>query len=242
MDRDEALRRVPMFAALPPDARAEISSLFASATYRSGDYIFLENDHATHLFVLLSGVVKLVKHSETGRDVILRIFTPGEVFGGIAFQLGQKYPVTAQTQTDAAVLILGERDFLNIVRRYPEVALTLIRVLASHLHDAHEQIRQLVTERVERRLARKLLELAGRVGIPEGKHTRLDMLLKRQDLAEMTGTTIETVSRIVSRWYRNGIMEGGPTEVIITNSHQLMLIAANLDEKMPELLRVSSLI
>lgn len=230
MDRRDILRRVPMFAALPADALDEISRLFVQTTYRAGEYIFFEGDSAHRLYVVHAGEVKLIKHSESGQDVILRVFAPGEVFGGIAFLAGHRYPASAQAQTDVQVLSMAGEAFRDIVQRHPDVALAVIRVLANRLHDAHEQLRQFAAERVERRLARMLLKLADQVGIPVDEGIRIDMPITRQDLAEMTGTTLETVSRIISRWRREGIVQAGREEIIITYPHRLVLIAEDLEE------------
>jgi CRP-like cAMP-binding protein len=228
MDRDEILKRVPMFAALPANALADISRLFIRTTYVAGDYIFFENDPADRLYVVQSGEVKLIKHSESGQDVILEVFAAGQVFGGIAFLVGKHYPATAQAQTDVTVLSIPSETFRDIVQRYPDVALTIIRVLGTRLMDTQEQVRQLVAERVERRLARMLLKLADQVGVAADEGVRIDMPITRQDLAEMTGTTLETVSRIISRWRREGIVEAGREEIVITHPHGLVLIAEDL--------------
>lgn len=230
MDRSETLKRMPMFAALPAGALADISRLFVEATCEAGEYIFFEGDPARRLYVVQAGEVKLIKHSESGQDVILQVFGPGEVFGGIAFLVGERYPASVQAQTDAKVLSIAGDHFRYIVNRYPEVALTIIRVLASRLQDTQEQVRQLVAERVERRLARMLLRLADQVGVPVDEGVRIDMPMTRQDLAEMTGTTLETVSRIVSRWHRKGVVKAGREEIVITYPHGLALVAEDLEE------------
>lgn len=230
MNRREALQRVPMFAALPADAQAEIARLFVGTEYPAGEYIFFEGDQAHSLYVVQRGEVKLVKHSESGQDVILQVFTAGQVFGGIAFLVGKEYPASAQTQTHVTVMSASSETFREIVYRYPEVALTVIRVLGTRLMDTQEQVRQLVAERVERRLARMLLRLADQVGIPADEGVRIDMPLSRQDLAEMTGTTLETVSRTVSKWRRQGIVAAGREEIVITWPHRLVLIAEDLED------------
>lgn len=220
-----------MFAALPRHALTDIGRLVVESTYEAGYYIFFQGDPAHRLYVVQAGEVKLIKHSESGQDIILQVFGPGEVFGGIAFLVDRTYPASAQAQTDVKVISISGDDFRDIVHRYPDAALTIIRVLASRLLDAHEQIRQLVAERVERRLARMLLKLADQVGVPADVGVRIDMPITRQDLAEMTGTTLETVSRIVSRWRRQGIVNAGREEIIITHPHRLVLIAEDLEEK-----------
>lgn len=230
MDRSEILRRVPMFAALPADALADISQLFVQTTYQAGEHIFFEGDPARQLYVVQTGEVKLIKHSESGQDVILRVFASGDVFGGFAFLVGETYPASVQAQTDVTILSISGEVFRDLVYRYPEVALTVIRVLASRLMDAHEQLRQFVAERVERRLARTLLKLADQVGVQVDEGVRINMPITRQELADMTGTTVETVSRIIGRWRREGILKAGREQITITYPHGLVLIAEDLEE------------
>lgn len=229
MKESEILRRVPMFAGLSSQALSDISRFFVTATHDAGDYIFFEGDPAHRLYIVQAGEVKLVKHSAGGQDVILQVFGAGQVFGGIAFLVGKRYPASAQAQTDATILSISSETFEQIVHRYPEVALTVIRVLGTRLMDTQEQVRQLVAERVERRLARILLRLADQVGVPAERGVRIDMPITRQDLADMTGTTLETVSRTISRWRREGIVDAGREEVVITHPHGLVLIAEDLE-------------
>lgn len=230
MDRTQTLQSVPMFAALPADALADISRRFVQVSYEAGEYTFFEGDPARRLHVVQSGEVKLVKHSESGQDVILQVFGAGQVFGGIAFLVGECYPASAQAQTDVTVLSVSGEVFREIVHRHPDIALTVIRVLGTRLMDTQEQVRQLVAERVERRLARMLLRLADQVGVPSDQGVRIDMPISRRDLAEMTGTTLETVSRTISRWRREGIVEAGREEITITWPHGLVLIAEDLED------------
>lgn len=230
MNRTEVLRRVPMFAGLPADVLEDIGPLFIRSTYRAGDYVFFEGDSAHRLHIVQAGEVKLIKHSEGGQDVILRVFSAGELFGGVAFLAGMEYPASAQAQTDVKVLSVEGDTFQRIVQSYPSVAVTIIRVLAGRLEDAHEQMRQLAAERVERRLARVLLKLANQVGVSADEGVRIDMPITRQDLAEMIGTTLETVSRTISRWRRQGIVQAGREQITITRPHALVLIAEDLEE------------
>ena len=224
------LVRVPMFATLSADALVDISRHFVPTSYDVGEYIFFEGDLARRLYIVASGEVKLVKHSESGQDVILQVFTSGQVFGGIAFLVGKAYPASAQAQTNVTVLSISGETFREIVHRHPDIALTVIRVLGRRLMDTQEQVRQLVAERVERRLARMLLRLADQVGVPTDEGVRIGMPISRQDLADMTGTTLETVSRTISRWRREGVVEAGREEITITWPHGLVLIAEDLEE------------
>jgi CRP-like cAMP-binding protein len=234
MNRSDVLRRVPMLAALPRDALQSISRRFTATTYESGAYIFFEGDPAQSLYVVAAGEVKLVKHSESGQDVILQVFAPGQVFGGIAFLVGSTYPASAQAQTKVEILSISAETFREIVHRYPDVALTVIRVLGRRMMDTQEQVRQLVAERVERRLARLLLRLADQVGESTDEGVRIGMRVTRQDLADMAGTTLETVSRTISRWRRDGIVQAGREEIVITWPHGLVLIAEDLEDELPQ--------
>lgn len=234
MNRSDVLRRVPMFAVLRGDVLQGIGRRFVETNYQPGEYLFFEGDPAKRMYVVAAGKVKLVKHSESGQDVILQVFTRGQVFGGIAFLVGATYPASAQAQTAVTVLSISSETFREIVHRHPDVALIVVRVLGTRLMQTQEQVRQLVAERVERRLARLLLRLADQVGEPVDDGVRIGMRVTRQDLADMTGTTVETVSRTISRWRRQGIVQAGREEIVITWPHGLVLIAEDLEGEPPE--------
>jgi CRP/FNR family transcriptional regulator len=192
MDRRDIIQALPVFAGLSERDWDKIADLFSERQYQKDDYIFLEGEAPEALYVIRSGKVKVLRHSTDGKDVVLRVCGSGQMLGTVATFDGGGYPGTAQVIEDCAVLVVARNDCLTLVQRYPVFALAVIADLGSRLRSSAEQIRSLAVERVEQRIARMLLKLAETAGsdTPEGRV--IEMPLTRQDVADMTGTTVAT--------------------------------------------------
>jgi CRP-like cAMP-binding protein len=156
---------------------------------------------------------------------VIDILTPGEFFGSLA-QLGDAVyaeDVTAQTAT--CLLTISTEEFQSLLERYPPVALATLEFVALRLRGAHETIEQLSAYPVEQRVAATLLKLANRLGRSEGSATLIEMPLSRQDLADMTGATVETISRVMSDLRRAGIVESGRRWISILDHERLLQVA-----------------
>lgn len=205
-DAQSFLRSSPVFGALP--AR-EIEMLGAAAreeAYRPRDFVFLEGDPAEWLCIVRSGRVKILKHSRTGRDVVLELLGPGEVFGGVAVIERRPYPAAAQAIEPTVVLKLPAAAIVALAERYPSIIKEMALMIGRRLRAAHDSVKSLAVDPVEARLAGTLLRLAEREGTRTARGLVLPFHLTRQSLADMTGTTVETTIRIVSRWMREGLV------------------------------------
>jgi CRP-like cAMP-binding protein len=161
--------------------------------------------------------------------VILRYLSPGEAFAVIAVLSNIPYPVSASAVEQAAVLCWGKQCMLGLMESYPRLAINSLSILANHIQEFQDRFRELATERVERRIARSLLRLAKQTGRKVDRGVLIDFPLTRQDLAEMTGTTLYTVSRTLSQWEKDGIVSSRREQVTLLAPHQLVVIA----EEMP---------
>jgi len=200
-------RKLPFFSSLSQSELDEVvRPLFLEERFREDEFLFYEGDSPQGLFILRTGKVKIIKHSSRGKDVILRLIGPEEMFGEVAAFDGRPYPASAQALEDSIALHLPQRDFLQLLQRHPPIALRVIEDLGRKLRDAHDLIRALTTETVEKRIAAVLLKLAEKVGKSEERGIRLKMQLSRQDLADMVGTTIETTIRVLSKFTRDRLL------------------------------------
>jgi CRP-like cAMP-binding protein len=149
--------------------------------------------------------------------VVLRVAGPGQMLGTVAVFDGAGYPGTAQAIEDCALLVIARNDCLTLVNRYPVFGLAVINDLGTRLRSSAEQIRSLAVERVEQRIARVLLKLAESAGtdVPEGRV--IEMPLTRQDVADMTGTTVETAIRVMSRFRRAGLIRTRRGKVVLVD-------------------------
>lgn len=192
-------------------------------------FFFQQGDPASALYVLTAGRVRLTQVTPEGDQVILHLVHPGEMFGGIAVLGDATYPVSAQALEDCQALAWDGEGMAGLMERTPRLALNALRLLAGRVQELQDRVRELATERVERRVARTLLRLARQAGRKVENGVLIDLPLSRQDLAEMTGTTLFTVSRVLSRWEQQGLVEAGRERVLIRFPHGLVRIAEDLD-------------
>lgn len=227
-DRAVFAKEVALFAALDSSALAEIRAAARMGRAHAGAMFFREDDTASTFFVLESGSVKLTQLTPEGHQVVLRIIGPGDAFGGVAAFGGATYPVSAEAVTDSSAMEWPGDVMARLMDRHPRLAVNALRFVAARLHELQVQYRQLATEKVDRRVARALLRLVQQAGRRVESGVLIDLPLSRDDIAQMTGTTLFTVSRIISRLEGQGILEAGRQRMVIRNPHGLLKIADDL--------------
>jgi CRP/FNR family transcriptional regulator len=223
----ENLKPVPLFASLSEDELRRISPLFRKRRLKKDTYIVMEGDPPDYLYIVLAGRVKLIKHAG-GKDVILHLVSPGEWFGGVAAFGRRNHPFTAQTMEATTILEVAGRDFAELMARYPSISNEVIQELVERLTEAHEMMKRLAVEPVERRIAHTLHRLANKVGEPGDDGLTLNIHLTRQDIAEMAGTTVETTIRVLSQWRKSGLVHMSGGHVVISEPERLWAIAEKL--------------
>lgn len=225
----ELLARVPLFRGLDADALKIAAADARVVKAAAGRTFFREGEQARFFYVVKRGRVKFTHVSPEGHEVILRMAGPGEPFGGIA-ALSEKvtYPVTARAADPCEAYAWDGPKVTALMHRFPVIAINAARMIADRLHELQRQHHELMTERVERRIARALLRLADQSGRRVEGGVEIDFPLSRQDLAQMTGTTLFTVSRTLSGWEQDGLISTGRRRVIIRQPHQLVRIAEDI--------------
>lgn len=226
----EFLRSVALFESLPDPALEELFATAHPRTVEAGGFFFMQGDEARHMYVLTQGRVKLTQVSAEGQQVGMRMVAAGQMFAGIAILSPKKgYPVSAEAQQDCAALAWEGRALRALADRYPALSLGIMDAMRAYIEEMQSRFRELSTERVERRVARALLRLTMQTGqkLPDGG---IQISLSRQDLAEMSGTTLFSASRILSEWERQGLIETGRERVVIRKPHGLVGIAEDLAE------------
>ena len=229
MKEPSALARSALFAALPDGKRAEIEKQTIPRVYEKDEYIFFEGDPGEWLVFVAEGRVKMIKHSESGRETILATFGPGQIVGEVGVLVGETYPATAQALGPTVTLNLRREDYVELVRTHPDLAWALIRELGRRLQRSHETIRSMAVEKVERRIARVLLRMASTAGKRlENGAVEITLPLSRQDIADMAGTVMETAIRTLSKFQKQGFIETREGHIILVEPHQLVAIAEEL--------------
>jgi CRP/FNR family transcriptional regulator len=220
LDNVELRRALRHSFLFEPAGDAELDDIVAKATFRryaAGEYIFWEGDRPDRFFLLTEGRVKVVKHGNAGRETVVAFFQPGEVFGEVAVLENKPYPASCVVVKDCTVMVLDRVEFQSFIKSHPALALALVGILSARLREAQSRLHDLAGERVDQRLARTLERLTDKLG-PELPFTR-------QDLADMSGTTLETTVRFLSRLKEGGIISSKRGQVTIEDLDRLRLLA-----------------
>ena len=216
---------LPLFEGLSP---AELDGVLKDARavrFSKESAIFEQEAEARSFFVLLAGHVRVVRTTPDGRQVIARYISEGEIFG-IAAALGRlTYPATAIAAVDCVVLVWTTAVWPDLSARLPVLNAGTFKTVGSRLQDTQTRVVELATEQVEQRVANALLRLANQTGRKTEAGIEIDFPISRQDIAEMTGTTLHTVSRLLSAWEERGIVVSGRQRVTVTDAHRLVLLA-----------------
>jgi len=225
----QLLAGVPLFRGLDREALAAAAVDARLVRAAAGRTFFREGEPARLFFVLRRGRVKFTQISAEGHEVILRVVGPGEPFGGVAaIADNATYPVTARALEASEAHAWDGPRIAALMHRFPPIAINAARMIADRLHELRGPHRELMTERVERRIARALLRLAQHAGRRVAAGVEIDFPLSRQDLAQMTGTTLFTVSRTLSGWEDDGLIATGRRRVVVRQPHRLVRIAEDL--------------
>jgi CRP-like cAMP-binding protein len=219
------LRQRPVFAGLPAREIDALAALTVEEAHRARSYIFMEGDQSRWFYLVKSGHVKIVRHSKTGKDVVLELLGPGEVFGGVAVIEKRPYPAAAQATESTVVLKIPADPMIALAERHPAFIKEMALMIGRRLRAAHDSVTSLAVDPVEARLAAALLRLAEREGTRGKEGVTLPFHLTRQSLADMTGTTVETTIRILSRWLRDGLLADDGGRLVLTDSPGLNALA-----------------
>jgi CRP-like cAMP-binding protein len=225
----ETLSSTALFQGLNPDSLASVVGAARTHSIEDGAFFFMEGDPAQKIYVLLVGKVKLSQVTPDGQQVILEFIGPAREFGVVAVLSQTAYPVSAQAVGDCQALT-WERGVMNqLMGEMPVIARNALQLMARQIGEFQSRIKELSTQRVERRIARTLLRLAQQSGRKAEEGVLIDLPLTRQDLAEMAGTTLFTVSRTLKRWEARGLIRSKRERVIILFPHGLVSIAEDLN-------------
>lgn len=222
---DDLLRRTPVYRNLSPDDRVRLGSVARVRAYQRGDVIFEEGTPSDYFYTIASGRVKIYKMTPSGKDVILEIFGPGDPFGAVAAYEGRPFPATAAALEDTICLAVPRKAFFDLLEHHPSLVRGLLLGLTHRLIELTNRLAELAGGRVEPRVARLFLKLADEAGRAERGGVFIPMPLSRQELADMTGTTIETCIRIMSRWGKQDLVKTEKDGFVILDRKALELLA-----------------
>lgn len=193
--------------------------------------VFEQEEEAHAFFLLLDGYVRVVKTTPDGQQVIVRYISPGELMG-IAHALGRNtYPASATAAVDCVVLAWPGNLWPEFAAAFPSFTANTYQTVGSRLQDAQARVVEMSTEQVQRRVAHALLRLVKQAGKKTDEGILIDLPISRQDIAEMTGTTLHTVSRLLTAWEEKGLVKSGRQKVTVVEPHRLLMLSEGRAEK-----------
>jgi len=229
----EFVAQTPPFQNLSPLELDAVSQAAHLRRIERQAFFYHQGDLATNFYILVEGQIRLTEVTLEGQQLLVRFVSPGEAFGIIAALENRVYPLAAQALDDCLALTWDSPTLERLMERFPRIAINGLRLVSQRWHELEERYRELATERVERRIAQTLLRLVRQIGRRVERGILIDLPLTRQDLAEMTSTTLYTVSRILSRWEQEQLVETGREGVVIRYPHGLARIAEDLPPAEP---------
>ncbi len=213
----ELIKKVPLFEDLGKEELHDAIDYMQVKDFRRNEYVFFEEEAEPGIYILVEGLIKLLKETQDARIVIVKLVYPGDIFGWIEW--GKKTPkstYTAKTILESRTLYISNKDFITLAIKHPAIAIKVTCEATASLLQSYDTLKSIAGGKVEERVAKALLEIAERIGKTYNDIIVIDAPLTRLDIAEMTGTTVETTIRVMSKWKKQGIIntERGYIEII----------------------------
>lgn len=224
----ESLARCALLKEISPAERKTILASSHERRVASGEYFFHQGEASDWLYILLAGQVKLVQVTEAGNQVVIGYQGPGGGLGIVVALSNLPYPLSAEAMEPCLAASWEREEMKALMLRYPQLALNSLEMVGERFAELQGRFRDLATRRVEQRVARALLRLVRQFGKRLERGVLIDIPLSRQSLAEMTGTNIYQVSRIVSRWEKEGILQSDHQRITILKAHELVILGEDL--------------
>ena len=219
------LADVALFSGLTSEQRDDILAEARSVRYPKDSVVFEQGADANSFFVLLDGHLRVEKGTPHGHQIVVRYVSPGEIFGVAQALALRQYPATAVAAVDSVALCWPSTAWQRLVTKFPAFAANTLQAVGRRLQETQTRVMEMSGEQVEQRIAHVLLRLAKQAGRKTSAGVEIDFPISRQDVAEMTGTTLHTVSRILSAWEQRGLVEGGRQRIVLRDPHGLVLLA-----------------
>jgi CRP-like cAMP-binding protein len=215
--------RPPLFSGILLEDYTRIAAAARVKQFERGEMLFIGGDSVRQVSLLTSGFAKISQFGLSGAEVILRLSVPGDVLGAMGLFTTGLHFTTAQAFRSCRALVWDAPTFKTLVARYPVLHQNMVRILSEDLGELEERFREVATERVAPRVARQLVRLLSRIGRPV--NGAVEVSLTREELAQMTGTTLFTVSRLLSSWEERGMVKPRREGVTICDVQSLRAVA-----------------
>jgi CRP-like cAMP-binding protein len=215
MKKIELLQSVALFWDLSEEELGYISEKMIARHYESGNYIFLEDSEGEQCFFVVLGSVKVTRLSKDGREVILAMLNEGEFFGEMALLDGESRSANVIALEETEVLTLNREDFLVVLHDYPQIAIQLLKEMAHRLRKSDRHIASLSLSDAEKRIALCIIRFADEQGVIKRGQVSIPKVPIQQDIANMAGTSRETVSRAINLLEKEHFIKRQGRELLI---------------------------
>ena len=206
---------------LPPPDLERLAAFAKMQSFGAGEPVFMKGDPAAGMMVVVSGRVRITSSSADGKEMVLNIINPGEVFGEIALIDGVERTADATAAEATELLLLERRDFLPYLERHPDLSLELLKMLCHRLRTINEQLEDFSFLDLRRRLAKKLVHLADSHGEETPEGVRIGFKLTQRELAAMMGTSREAVNKQLRAWTDDGLIKRIGSSIVIRDREGL---------------------
>jgi CRP-like cAMP-binding protein len=223
---EELLRTTPIFSRLSQADRHTIAEVSRVQDFGKGETIFEQQSPSDAFYAIVAGRVKIFKMMPNGKDVILEVFGPGDPLGAVAAYMDRPFPASAMALEATTCVIIPRPAFFRLLESNPSLVRGLLLGLTTRLVELTNRLAELTGGRIEPRFARLFLKLGSEMGRADRGGTFIPLALSRQELADMTGTTIETCIRIMSRWNKDDIVRTDKDGFVVLDRQELERVAA----------------
>jgi CRP/FNR family transcriptional regulator, cyclic AMP receptor protein len=217
----DLIRKIPLFATLTDEEFIPLQHIFVLRAYNKNQVIFLEEETGNYMYLVLSGKVKVSKAGAGGRETILAIHRTGDFFGEMSLLDGKTAPATVSAMEDSKIISLSGADFHKYLMHNEKVLLQIINVLCGRLRQVW-QTQSISSSTAEAKIRMGIYQLSKRHGIQDAHGTIIDLKITHQELAEMVGTSRETVTRVLAHLREEGIIEIEQRRITLLNSKALL--------------------
>ena len=226
---ESLLSGLPPFSRLDRPQIREILDKASSRRYEEGTAIFREGHDADRFFLLLDGYLRVIRTTPGGDQIIVLHISPGQLFGIAPALQRDTYPATSIAAAESIALSWPVRLWSEFTAKYDGFASESYRTLGARLGQVQETLSEMATQAVEKRVAAALLRMVNQSGRKTDKGIEIAFPVTRQNISDMTGTTLHTVSRLLSSWGKDGIVESTRKHIVITDPHRLVVISTGTD-------------
>src|SRR4030043_785523 len=215
----EHLKNIQLFSSLTDDELHQIKDKLSLKRYKKHEVILFEEDTTEYMYIILNGKTKVIQTTEDGKEILLAMHHSGEFFGEMSLLDGKTSPATVVAMEDSSVAIISRQEFYSLIRAQKRILDNLLLILCSRLRDSWEKIQLLNLKNASHRIKILFLMLSDKYGEKTAEGVTLNIKLTHQEIAEMTGMTRETVTRMIDKWQKDGAISVLKNRFIHLSSH-----------------------